>query len=75
MRAGKRIDNLEMLMLAATLHKSVVTSGALGESNPLPAAFVMNFQGVRLFHMFRKGLFIYTPYKSQFFTKNKKEKS
>ena len=55
----KRIVSIEQLYQAAKAKQSVICPKSQGLIAPRPAAFVLNFQGKQLRHLFVQGLYIY----------------
>ncbi len=56
---GARVRTLAMLYAASLGRRSVVVPGARNFEAPTPAAFMINLPGVRLLHLFSRGMYLY----------------
>jgi hypothetical protein len=57
----KRVESIEELIELARQKKSVLMSEPQGI--PVPAAFVINMQLIKVYHQHKQGIYIYEPKK------------
>lgn len=59
---GRRINSLRGLMMAVNQQKCVMYRHGIWDKI-VPAAFVVNYPGIRILHYFINGMWIYKPNK------------
>jgi hypothetical protein len=57
----KRVESIEELIELAQQKKSVLMAEPQGV--PVPAAFVINMQLIKVYHLHKQGIYIYEPKK------------
>ena len=60
----KRVESIEVLIELAWRKKSVLLPKPLSQ-RPWPAAFVINMQLIRVYHLHKQGIYIYEPKKKK----------
>ena len=58
----KRVESIEELIELAQQKKSVLLPKPLSQ-RPWPAAFVINMQLIKVYHLHKQGIYIYEPKK------------